>query len=348
MTQPDPAPIRHLEATPSAFGFDAALRVLLHQARVADPAEAARFRSRAGLAFAPADVLAVDTATVPPTAVLGLLGLTGVAGVLPRPYSEYAAGKGGAALRGLLDQLAHRMLAALGRAGMKYRLDRAVEAARLEGDGRRAGHVQALLSVAGFAEPGITARLPFGADVLLHYAGTFALRPRSAERLAALASDWLGRRVEVVEFTGAWLALDPDQRTRLGIGRVPGAFSRLGHDAAVGVRAWDPQARVMLRIGPLDRAGFEALLPGRPALVALVALVRAYLGYEVGFGVNLVLAAEEVPAAGLAAKAQPGALLGWNTWLGRAGGFVARGDADDPRFAAETVEARQGRHGGRD
>ena len=336
----DPAPIQDLAARPTAFGFDAALRVLLHHARVADPAEATRFASRAGLAFAPADVLAVDTRRQPPMAVLGLLGLTGVAGVLPRPYSEHAASRNGVALHDLLDLLAHRMLAALGRAGMKYRLDRSVEAARLEGDGRRGAHAGTLLALVGFAEPGIAARLPFGAEAVLHYSGIFALRPRSAERLAALASDWLGRRVEVIEFTGAWLPVDTDQRTRLGVGRMAGAFSRLGHDAAVGVRAWDPQARVMLRIGPLDRAGFEALLPDRPALVALVALVRAYLGFEVGFGVNLVLAGADVPAARLDAKARPGPLLGWNTWLGRAGGYVARGDADDARFAAETVEGR--------
>jgi type VI secretion system protein ImpH len=108
----------------------------------------------------------------------------------------------------------------------------------------------------------------------------------------------------------------------------------LGQDAAVGTRAWDPQARVVLRIGPLDRAGFEALLPDKALLKAFVGLVRAYLGFEVGFGVNLVLAANEVPEARL----DGGGMLGWNTWLGRGKGYVARGDADDARFAAEVVE----------
>ena len=336
---PEPTALQHLAADPADFTFDAALRVLLHHARTTDSAEATRFAARPGLGFAPADVLAVDlTADGPPPVTLGLLGLTGTAGVLPRLYSEHAASPDGAALHALLDLLAHRMLAALGRAGLKYRLDRAVEAARLGGTGARAAHGEALLAVTGFAEPGIAGRLPFGADALLHYAGLFALRPRSAERLAALASDWLGRPVAVIEFTGAWLPIEPDQRSRLPVGRDTGTFARLGHDAAVGTRAWDPQARVVLRIGPLDRAAFEALLPDRPALVAFVALVRAYLGFEVGFAVNLVLAAAEVPAARLDATARPGARLGWNTWLGRAGGYVARGDADEARFAAETVE----------
>ena len=39
------------------------------------------------------------------------------------------------------------------------------------------------------------------------------MRPRSADRLGALTSDWLGMKVEIVEFAGAWLSLPPDQRT---------------------------------------------------------------------------------------------------------------------------------------
>ncbi len=330
------SPLAHLAAEPADFGFDAALRLLLHRAGAKDPEVAARFTSRNGLAFAPSDVLTVELPPDdgPAAVTLGLLGLTGSGGVLPRVYSEHAASTDGDALHALLDVLAHRMLAALGSAGQKYRLDRGIEAARLDGRGERATHVEALLAFAGFGEPGVAERLPFDSDALLHYAGIFALRPRSAERLAALASDWLGRQVEVIEFVGAWLTVDRDQQTRLPVGRDTGVFAGLGRDAAIGTRAWDQQARVVLRIGPLDRAGFEALLPDRPALKAFVALLRAYLGFEVGFAVNPVLAAGEVPAVRLDGTG----MLGWNTWLGRGEGYVARGDADDARFSAEVVE----------
>ena len=46
-----------------------------------------------------------------------------------------------------------------------------------------------------------------------------------------------------------------------------GQFSQLSNNAAAGLRAWDPQARIVLRIGPLDRAGFERLLPDLFALI---------------------------------------------------------------------------------
>ena len=76
-----------------------------------------------------------------------------------------------------------------------------------------------LLALTGYGTPHLTDRLAAGTEPLLHYAGLFALRPRSADRLGALISDWLGMRVEVVEFAGAWLPLPPDQRTRLSAQR---------------------------------------------------------------------------------------------------------------------------------
>jgi type VI secretion system protein ImpH len=158
----------------------------------------------------------------------------------------------------------------------------------------------------------------------------------------------------VVQFVGDWLSLPQDQRTRLPQGRRAGTFNRLGDDAAIGIRAWDIQARIVLRIGPLDGEGFAALLPDRPLLCRLVSLTRAFLGFETGFAVNPVLAAGSVPpirlAGGFAAPDDlaPPSRLGWNTWMPKTG---KRGDAADAVFAAETVEAetiraQQGEAGG--
>ena len=113
-------------------------------------------------------------------------------------------------------------------------------------------------------------------------------------------------------------------------------------DAAAGVRAWDPQARIILRIGPLDLAGFQRMLPDRLALHRLVSLVRAYVGFELGFAINPVLGAREVPPLRLDATADPPPRLGWNTWIpGPAGAFISRPDAADAMFEAEVIEAQQ-------
>lgn len=332
-----------LGGMPQRFRFDAAVRVLTKARRTQDPAEAARFRSPSGLLYPAADVMDVrQQGDAVPEVTVGLMGLTGPSGVLPRYYSEVVTQSLRArspSLRDFMDLLAHRFIAFFAGAGAKYRPARTAEAASQRDAERPDTIAQVLLSLTGYGTPHLTDRLAAGTAPLLHYAGLFSLRPRSAERLGAMLSDWLGMAVEVVEFAGAWLPLPPDQRTRLS---VHGAWCRLGVDAAAGVRAWDPQARIILRIGPLDLAGFQRLLPDRVALHRLVSLVRAYVGFELGFAINPVLAARQVPPLRLDATAEPPPLLGWNTWVpGPAGGSFMRGDAADAVFEAEVIEAQR-------
>ncbi len=335
--------LAQLRAMPRRFRFDAAVRVLAWARRAEDPTEILRFRSPAGLVYPPADVLDVrphDGGL--PEVTVGLMGLTGPSGVLPRYYSEVVTQtlrERSTALRDFLDMLAHRFVAFFARAGMKYRPARAAEAASLRTTGTADSVTQVLLALTGYGTPHLAPRLAAGTEPLLDYAGLFASHPRSADRLAALISDWLGMQVEVEEFAGAWLSLPPDQRTRLSMN---GAWCRLGVDAVAGVRAWDPQARIILRIGPLDLPGFQRLLPDRIVLHRLVSLVRAYLGFELGFAINPVLAARDVPSLLLTATADPPPRLGWNTWIPGAGpGVITRKDAADALFEAEVIEAQQ-------
>jgi type VI secretion system protein ImpH len=319
------------------------MRVLTRARRVQDPADAVRFHSPAGLVYPPSDVLDVrQHADGIPEVTVGLMGLTGPSGVMPRYYSEVVTQTLRArstALRDFLDLLAHRFVAFFARGGVKYRPARAAEVAAPRGVSTQDPVARVLLALTCYGTPHLADRLAAGTEPLLHYAGLFALRPRSADRLGALMSDWLGMRVEVVEFAGAWLPLPPDQRTRLS---AHGAWCRLGIDAAAGVRAWDPQARIILRIGPLDLRGFQRLLPDRVALQRLVSLVRAYVGFELGFAINPVLAAREVPPLLLDATSDPPPRLGWNTWVpGPKGGVAARTDAADAVFEAEVIEAQQ-------
>ena len=352
------APLESLALTPRRFGFDAGVRVLLHAAHEADPGEVVRFRSVTGLAYPPADILGLHTGAegTKPDMVVSVMGLTGPSGVLPRNYTEAVNAtlrSRSGALHDFLDLLSHRMVALFARAGAKYRPSRIAEISALSA--RTVDPLgAALLSLTGYGTAHLTDRMAAGTTPLMHYAGLFAAHPRSADRLQALVSDWLGRKVEVRQFAGAWLALPPDQRTRLAGPGIAGQFDRLGSsadpqgsngtgaardDAAIGVRAWDVQAGVVLRIGPLDRHGFTSLLPDRPALGRLVALVRAYLGFTTGFAVNLVVAAAEVPPLQLRAQADPAPLLGWNTWLAAPAGG-RRHDAADAVFEADIVEAR--------
>lgn len=352
------APLELLAVTPRRFGFDAGVRVLLHAAHAADPGDVVRFRTISSLAYPPADILGLHTnaAGAPPDMIVSVMGLTGPSGVLPRSYTETLNAtlrSRSSALHDFLDLLSHRMVALFARAGAKYRPSRIAEISALSGKSNDPFSI-ALLSLTGYGTAHLADRLAAGQAPLMHYAGLFAAHPRSSDRLQALVSDWLGRPVEVRQFAGAWLTLPPDQRTRLAGPGIAGQFDRLGFspdakvssgtsttrdDAAIGARAWDVQAGVVLRIGPLDRDGFTSLLPDRPALGRLVALVRAYLGFATGFAINLVVTAAGVPPLQLRADADPAPRLGWNTWLqAPAGG--RRQDAADAVFEADIIEAR--------
>ena len=333
--------LQRLAEEPDRFSFDAAMRLLCAARDTADPAEAARFHAPHGLAFPPGDVLRLDIGGdgKPPSLTIGLIGLTGPSGVLPRHYSETVVQQVRSRARSLpdfLDVIAQRLIAHFAAAGTKYREHRAADTARLKGSPEADKVAAVLLAFAGHGTPHLTDRVAAGADPLMHYAGIFATRPRSAERLRALVSDWLGQPVEVDQFAGAWLALPPDQRTRLPVGIGTGRFARLGVDATIGVRAWDASARVVLRLGPLPAAQFDSLLPDRPALARLVSLVRAFLGLETGFAINPVIAADAIGPLRLDSGADPAPRLGWNTWLPSA---RRNTDGNEAVFEAEVVEA---------
>lgn len=325
-----------------------------------------RFRAAAGLAFVASDVAAAGRDAAGFHLETGIIGLTGPSGTLPRPYTELVNAERrerSPALAEFLDLLAQRPIAAFAAAGVKYQPHRAARAAHRGATGaapddapcdtgpRDAGPYDdapcddvpcddvpadglrhALLALAGYGTDHLAPRLAAGTDPLLFYAGLFASHPRPADSLAAMVSDWLGQPVAVEEFAGAWLDIDAATASALPRAGGPGQFNRLGVDAAIGAWCWDIQSHVRLRIGPLPLAGFGSLQPDQPLFARLCSLVRAFLGPHLGFAVNPVLAAAEVPAPRLCARTA--SRLGWNTWLPTEG--PRERDGTEPVFEAES------------
>ncbi len=326
--------LEDLEETPERFTFDAAVRIL---ERAAPEEDGIRFVAPPSLAYPSGEVLAV----APPAGgrkaqlVSTVIGLTGPSAALPRWYTELVAQsvRGRArAIAEFFDLLAQRLVEGFAAAASKYRVHRSAEKA-WGPDARGPEPVgEAVLALTGFASPQLAERFPPGADPLQYYAGFFAARPRSAERLQMMLCDFLERPVEIVEFSGAWLAIARDGQSRLPVKRQPGQFNALGLDAAIGTRAWSQQARFLLRIGPMSRAEFDSLLPGRPALIRLASLVRAYVGFEYDFAVNLLLESTQAPPLQLARGEAGAPRLGWTSWLP-----VGMPAVSGPRIRGEAV-----------
>jgi type VI secretion system protein ImpH len=348
--RPRSAVLERLRAEPRRFTFDAVVRILAFFQRRADPAEAVRFTAVAGSSFPGAEVSEVklDAGAARPQVTEGVITLTGPVGVIPRQYSDAVLADQRShsySLTDFLDVISQRMVAAFASAGAKYRPHRAADTGALA-TGRQKGDqiADVLLALTGYGTPRLADRLLAGPAVLRHYAGFFSAHPRSADRLEALASDWLGRPVKVEQFAGAWLVIPPEQRSRLPVGVSPGAYGQLSVDATPGVRAWDQQARIVLKIGPLDLPYFERMLPHRPLLRELASLVRAFVGFEVQFAVNPILARDDVPPLMLARPEDAGLkgagpLLGWNTWMPTSPITPRRIDATEPLFEGDIVEA---------
>jgi type VI secretion system protein ImpH len=245
-------------------------------------------------------------------------GLTGPQGVLPLAYTQHAADRVRArdtTFRDFLDLFHHRVLSFFYRAWIRPKAAPAHEAGRTE------WLLEHLLDVAGLGTSKLRGRSAVRDEAIGYYAGLFASKSRPADGLACLVGDYFDVPVAVEEFVGEWRRVDDGGQCELGTDAMP---SRLG-DVLLGDAAWDPQARVRLRLGPLTRAQFDAFLPGGGAHAELRALAHLYADDDTGVDAQLVLARAAVTPCVLGSPlgmrlggppdAEAPARLGRGTWL---------------------------------
>lgn len=296
-------PVDRLRRDPSRFDLDQAVAVTIAASRGTPGApEDLRLRSTPRLSMPSGPVVAARPEDGELT--LGTFGLVGSGGVLPRHHTAMVAAeqrKRSTALHAFLDLLARRTVGLYAKAGAKYRPTR--------NDGPTA---RALSAAIGMGTPFLEGRMRIEPEDLLFHAGNLASRTRSAERLGAMLEAETGLPVEIEEFAGGYIRLPPSEQTRMPRGRGPAQHTGLGVSTVAGAQVWDPQARFIIRFGPLSREQFEALLPGSPAWLTVTQLARLFVGPDTAFAVNLVLRREQVPPAQMGG----GARLGWSSWSG--------------------------------
>lgn len=320
-TLPPPlSPLQRLVREPALFSLDQAVLVLAPPG--GDPRRVS-YRTVARLGYPAGEVVAARPEAM--ELVVPTFGLIGPGGVMPRHVTATVAEdlrRRSPASHAFVDMLARRFTGLFVLAGAKYRPTR---------DPAMADRI--LAAAIGTGTPHLSGRLSVPDGVLLHHAGHLAARTRSAERLRAMLEEEAGAPVEIEEFVGGWSPLPERERTRLpGPGLPTGQHARLGEGAAAGAAVWDPQTRFMVRIGPMRRAAFEALLPGRPLHARLVELTRLHVGAEQDFALNPSLRPAEVPPLDLGGE---GARLGWTSWLG--GGANRPGRGTEPMFGPDAA-----------
>ncbi len=145
---------------------------------------------------------------------------------------------------------------------------------------------------------------------------------RNPEGLVHTLQHYFAVPVKLLEYQLHWMPLQNQDQTQLG---RPLPSSLMGQGAVAGQTVPDRQSKFRLVIGPLSLHAYLRLTPAGKAkgedktqgkgqsndLDALIELVRAFVGYEYVWDVQLLMQREQVQTAQLGGAQQ----LGWTTWL---------------------------------
>ena len=321
----EPAVIERLFKEPWRFEYFQAVRLLelwlrRHGHASADPVAAMlRFRNSTSHRFPASQLEAIHAETLEGERLRyvhvtpAFMGLLGCVGVLPAHYTERIAEHElrhkDEGPRAFLDTFSNRSLALFYEAWRKYRLPFKYQA---EG---KDGFLPLLLGLAGFGNAALRRRLAHGAhgavqdESIGYFAAALRHRPASSVQLARVLTEYFGQPVRAEQFVGQWYDVPVAQQTTLG-----DATAMLGAGAMAGVRVWQRDLRLRLVIGPLDRASFDAFLPGGLAARALRSILALFTGVTLEYEVELVLRAADVREVSLNDGATIGR-LGWDAYL---------------------------------
>jgi type VI secretion system protein ImpH len=299
--------------------------------------ESTRFRVTLGLRFPGAEISSIvwpETAARPELHV-AFLGLTGPMGALPSHYSETLISRKrlrDSAMIDFYDLFNHRTVSLFYRAWAKYRLPIAFEAAAKPlGDSIS----QFLLAIIGLGSASLRNRQSIGDSALVRHAGHLSKRVRSAIGLRQMLEEEFGLPVVIQELQGGWIAIDPNDQTKLPEVLSPkGSFAQLGLSTIVGQSIWDCQNRFRVRIGPLTLQQFRTFFESHGLREKFIDLTRFYVGPGQDFDLRLVLKRDQVPSTQLGETANQ-SRLGQTTWL-LAGS--AQRDRDDPLLSSRRTK----------
>lgn len=133
---------------------------------------------------------------------------------------------------------------------------------------------------------------------------------RNPDGLVATLSHYFGVPVHIDEYVFHWLERAPGKRSRLG---VPGSGTTMAVDAILGDKIPDRQYRFRIVVGPVDMDDYLRFTPQGADLLRLVEWVRAFVGQEIQWDLELKIRPHSATPAVVGGPQQ----LGWSGWLGR-------------------------------
>jgi len=304
----------HLQTEPWRSEFFALLRRIGADLRI-DPvgtarrpsAEPFRLGQQPSLMFAPREIASIDEADGRLKVRLFGLGMLGPNGPLPTHVTEIARereeGRRDSTLSDFLDIFHHRYLTLLYRA---WASSQAAASLDRPEDERFSFYVACLVG----DELADLRRGQLPTHAQLSAAPHRVRDARNPDGLRATLEHFFGVPVAIDEYAFHWIDIDPSDCCRLGRPRV----ATLAQGALLGAAMPDRQHRFRIVIGPVGFGVYLRFTPHGEDLPRLVEWVRAFVGYQFAWELELRIEAGGAPCAAIGAGQQ----LGWSSWLGTA------------------------------
>lgn len=187
----------------------------------------------------------------------------------------------------------------------------------------------------GLASPAIQNRDSISDYAKLGLSGLMGPQVKSASRVKSMVAFLFDVGVEVEEFVGTWLEIEPGDRNRLGA-----AGSTLGQDMLLGSSTYSVSDKFRIHLFVRDLDQFQTFLPSGRLCGKLADLIFFYLGDLPLYEVELTLPTRAVKPVALGAFGQ----LGWTSWMMRPPAPDETGARSDARFhPAEHAALRRSR-----
>lgn len=339
--RPSPSLEEQIETVPHEFDFHQAIRLLEKMRPEAHPLgegsnplkEAVSIESRVTMAPSGADLqsLTLSTTDKPPILTINFLGLGGIQGSLPTPYTEMLVERlrnKDTGFKNFLDIFNHRLASFWHRMRKKIVLG----IAQVRPEATPVG--KTFLDLVGIDSDFLRNRLAVPDQALLAQAAVFWRRPRSLIGLQRLLQTYFGMPIIVSQFQGGWHVAQKRDWTRIGI-RETGQHQVLGKSAVLGKRSWNQTAGIAVHIPPLNYKQFvhfrkETALE----FLALRDLIFFYIGEGEQVHLTFSLQREHIIPMQLNGQFE----LGRTTWMTRGDG---KGFSKDPEVK---LVMKPGRH----
>jgi type VI secretion system protein ImpH len=305
--------LEQLDIAPWRYGFFPLMRRLNANPAI-DPigtaclpgAETFRLGQKPSLLFAPREIAQAEVKRGRLHLRLFGLGMLGVNGPLPIHVTEIAREREeqrkDATLCNFLDVFHHRALSLLYRAWASSQstasLDRPKDdrfsfyAASLSGYPRRRERSWALPE-----------------HVRLGAAPHLVRQSRNPDGMRSTLARYFGVPVQIVENELHWIAVGAERQSIMG---EESMSLCLGLGATLGERVLDCRHHFRVVIGPLEVETYHRFTPQGPDLLKLIECVRAFVGREYSWELELQIKPRSAPPTVLGREHQ----LGWSSWLG--------------------------------